>query len=730
MLKNLRWLLVLCLLASSTLQAQVIISDDSTATADPSAALDIQINGVSKKGFLLPRVTQAQRVAIASPAEGLLLIQTDGTAGIYLYLGGRWKLVDGFSNAPPSIASYSPTSGVKDDVITIIGTEFDPGPGNNTVTISGVTATVLTATTTQLTVRVPYTINGNVVISIGGNPTTAGTPFDYLEPTITSITPTTARAGATIQVDGQYFDAIAATNQVRFNGTTTTTSSVNGARTQLQVIVPLNGTDGNLTSQVQLNTSNGVAFTYLKPVVTAISGSGRLNSTITITGTNFSDTPANNIVTFPGSVTGTVTASSATSLTVTVPNTTDGNLTVRVGQYTSPGFVFDYELPTITDISYPSLGAGAELTINGTFFDPNPGNNDVRINGSIATIKSESVIQIVVYVPSFQTGTVTVRRIPDNKTATGPTFTYDDVTVDTYAGTGTAGYTAGTTTRLLAQLNLPYGIVIDGNDDILVSDLGNNRIRKVKTAFDEAITIAGTGGGGNTNNSNPLLATFSSPFDIGLDALGNVYILSNQNIRRLDGATGAVTTLGTLPAVTASTPIGIWVDPTGDVYVGQDFRIYRVSNAGVTTVFAGTGTSGSANNTNPLLAEFSSVTDIVGDASGNIFANEGGRIRKISTSGEVTTLAVGVGVGYIAIDPSGNLYLSDFSGNRIRKVSPTGVVSILAGDGLTTNDNGAGATASFNRPIGIAVSSTGIIYVSVDNNGPTGTQSVIRRITP
>jgi hypothetical protein len=149
---------------------------------------------------------------------------------------------------------------------------------------------------------------------------------------------------------------------------------------------------------------------------------------------------------------------------------------------------------------------------------------------------------------------------------------------------------------------------------------------------------------------------------------------------------------------------------------------------GQVSTFAGSGLAGSANGTGTS-ASFNSPYSVTTDASGNIYVADRANfiIRKINPTGVVTTLA-GSGVqGFadgtgtaasfnsitaLATDASGNIYAADYTNNRIRKISPAGVVTTLAGSGQIGSANGTGTAASFNVPTGVAVDASGNVYVA------------------
>ena len=184
------------------------------------------------------------------------------------------------------------------------------------------------------------------------------------------------------------------------------------------------------------------------------------------------------------------------------------------------------------------------------------------------------------------------------------------------------------------------------------------------------------------------------------------------------------------------------VDSEGNVYVadGGNNCIRKITSAGVVTTFAGSTTQGSSDGTGTN-ATFTIPFSTALDSSGNIYVAEGygHRIRKITSAGVVTTLAgsgnaqfadgTGTNASFtypfgVTVDSAGNVYVADSFGHRIRKITSAGVVTNLAGDGSAGSTDGTGASARFNTPWHITIDSNGNLYV------PEYSGHRIRRITP
>jgi len=326
--------------------------------------------------------------------------------------------------------------------------------------------------------------------------------------------------------------------------------------------------------------------------------------------------------------------------------------------------------------------------------------------------------------------------------------------VTTLAGSqGVSGSQDGTGTA--AQFNLPADVALDGAGNVYVSDYGNDTIRKI-TPSGVVTTLAGeVAVAGNLDGTGPV-ARFNNPLGITVDGSGNIFVadVGNDEIRKVTPA-GVVTTLagdlkingstdGTGPAAKFYSPVGVAVDGGGNVYVADEVNatIRKVTSGGVVTTIAGSPMEYGFADGPGASARFTTVFGMAVDAGGNIYVSDVslGTIRKITPGDVVSTLAGTPGSGFndgtgaaaqfdfptdMAIDGSGNLYVVDAENDIIRKVTPGGVVTTIAGSpGAIGSADGTGAAAQFNTPYGIALDGSGNLYVTDQIN------ETIRKITP
>ncbi len=329
--------------------------------------------------------------------------------------------------------------------------------------------------------------------------------------------------------------------------------------------------------------------------------------------------------------------------------------------------------------------------------------------------------------------------------------------ISTVAGNGNAAFGGDNGPAASASLNRPRGVAVDGAGNVFIADSANGRIRKVSAAG-IITTIAGNGTVGYSGDGGPATAAMIDPEGLALDAGGNLYFGDSGSGRvRVVKTNGIVSTFAgggsAAPNNVAATsaalgrPTGVFVNASGNVYIGDDAsnKVYKVS-AGIITTVAGTGVQDFTGDGGPAsAATFSNPDWVTADSAGNIYVSDlsNSRLRKISAAdGTINTIAGngnyryagdgGPASGGVLSDPggigrdnAGNIYIAEYSNNRVRKVSAGGIITTFAGNGLFRYTDATPATSgSFTHPESLAVNPQNNVYV-VDYFG-----GAIRKITP
>jgi len=292
---------------------------------------------------------------------------------------------------------------------------------------------------------------------------------------------------------------------------------------------------------------------------------------------------------------------------------------------------------------------------------------------------------------------------------------------------------------------------VDTLGNVYVADYGNDQVRRI-TPTGVVTTVAGSRKAGDADGTGTT-ASFHFPEGVALDSAGNVYVADygNNQIRKITPA-GVVTTLagsgeqgdadGAGKAASFNAPESVTVDSAGNVYVADygNNGIRKITQAGVVTTLAGLGAPGDTDGAGRA-ASFNGPEGVAADSAGNVYVADYGNneVRRITPAGVVTTIAgsgkegnadgTGKAASFngpegVAVDSAGNVYVADYGNNEIRKITPAGVVTTLAGSGAEGNADGTGRAASFDNPEGVAVDSAGNVYVGDEFN------NAIRKITP
>ncbi len=338
--------------------------------------------------------------------------------------------------------------------------------------------------------------------------------------------------------------------------------------------------------------------------------------------------------------------------------------------------------------------------------------------------------------------------------------TINDGTIDTYVGVRGPENVP----PLSGLLSRPSGLAVDTGGDLFIADGDNGRVREITTGLANIKTVAGQGFNSSGGDGGPALnAGLNFPSGIAFDAAGNYYIADpgNSRVRVVNGVSGTIQTFagngtagfggdgGSATSALLNQPDGVAFDPSKTILYIADAannRIRAVAGGTIATI-AGTGTRGFSGDAGPAVnAQLASPQAIAVDAAGNVFFGDllNNRVREIRLADHTILTVAGNGAaGYsgdggqataaqingpagLAFDAAGNLLISDASNFVVRRVTPAGVISTIAGSGFPgfSGDGGPATSARLAVPFGLAVDSSGEVYIADSFN------DVIRRLTP
>ncbi len=302
-----------------------------------------------------------------------------------------------------------------------------------------------------------------------------------------------------------------------------------------------------------------------------------------------------------------------------------------------------------------------------------------------------------------------------------------------------------------AKLIKPISIAVDAVGNLYICDRDANRVKKVST--DGIITtFAGIGTNGYTGDGGAATAAqLKAPYSIAIDGANNVYFGDQTMVIRKINTSGIISTYagavtpgfsgdgGPATAAQIHHPSAIAIDGAGNLFIADFYnsRIRKVDTFGIMTTIAGTGsTLYNGDNIPATDANLFTPTGVAVDNLGNVYIadNKNNRIRKVNTAGIITTVAGTGSIGFtgdgdqataakinrpfgVYADNAGNIFISDTYNERIRMINTSGVISTIAGNGLSgyDGDGGMATSAKLSTPMGICLNNTGGMYLAVSD---------------
>jgi hypothetical protein len=313
-------------------------------------------------------------------------------------------------------------------------------------------------------------------------------------------------------------------------------------------------------------------------------------------------------------------------------------------------------------------------------------------------------------------------------------------TITTYAGTGSKGFAGDGGPAATAQFDTPIDLAIASDGSLLVVDEGNRRVRRISTGGTVS-TVAGAGGshldfGGL---GGPATAAHLGSVRNVMAGPSNSFYVAGRDIVRFVDPAGIITAFagggvgdgGPATLATLGSELDLATDRHGNLFISDSGmnRIRKVSPAGTITTIGGTGNYSLCSNCGAgqqaTTVPISDPRSIAVDAAGNVFVGTFTTLSKIAPDGTLSHIALDcAGVEGMAVDREGNVFVAEYSANRVRKVAPDGAVTLVAGNGTNgfSGDGGPAVNAQLSNPRSVAVDRLGNVYI--------GDTYRVRKVTP
>ena len=746
--------------------------------------LKCQLNGVDDNsitvsgfqpgaGFLFGTVTIAGNAPLGTRTIVLMQAETEIPTSLLLTI----------IPTAPALTSISPASGNQGQSVNVTLTGANLALGTTTVTVSGTGVTVQSVSVLSSTSMTATFVIANDAttglrsVTVSTSAGTSGTRTFTVNtpagsggpPTLTSIAPNSAAQGQQVNVTLSGTNFVSGGTVITVAGTGVTAQSIGFAASTSVTAAFLIEADAAtgaraVTVSTAAGTSGSVPFNVFGSTETGTSG----YSVSTVAGlTTIAEGESATAQPLPSIRD--VARDAAGNLYIAVFNrhkvykiTPNGTLTTFAGSGI-PGPAGDGGLATAAQLNGPR---SVDVDNTGNVYIADSSNNRIRMvrtDGTITTVAGNqsalfsgdggSALAASLFSPSGvlvdPSGNIFILDRANQRIRKIDPFGR----ITTVAGTGTAGFSGDGGPATAAELSLDTSsnrMALDASSNLYIPDTLNNRIRKV-SADGIISTVAGNGTSGFSGDNGPSTAAqLASPRSVAFDSLtGILYIAdtANNRIRRVT-ANGTISTFagtgsfgfnGDGLAATSSflaNPNGLIFDAAGNLYVADEFndRVRRIAAETVTTL-AGLGPGFSGDNGPLPNARFYAPGGVVADPAGNVFIADtrNARIRKLTPTGAITTVAgngststngsggpalttaIGI-VNDVAFDPSTGAVFFASTDNRVRKLGTDGSITVVAGSGTSGLIDGPATQAQIANPQGVAVASNGDVHVTDSNN--------------
>ncbi|GBC76683.1 Serine/threonine-protein kinase PknD [bacterium HR08] len=323
--------------------------------------------------------------------------------------------------------------------------------------------------------------------------------------------------------------------------------------------------------------------------------------------------------------------------------------------------------------------------------------------------------------------------------------------ISTIAGSGTRGFGGDGGAATSAQLNSPVAVAVSPSGDLFIADAGNHRIRKVSGGT--ITTVAGTGLPMFSGDGGPAAqASVNVPMHLVFDGAGNLYVADsgNSRVRKIDPS-GVITTVagtsvrgfggdeGSALEARLNMPVALALGADGTLFIADagNHRVRAVDPQGVIRTVAGGGIGDGGD---PRQAALNLPYGVAVDAQGNLYIadTQHHRIRRVALSAEQPHIETIAGTGIsgfngddrpaieahlnfprgLAVDAAGNLYIADTFNHRVRKITPDGIITTVAGTGRAgfSGDGDLAVRAELRFPLAVAVDADGRLYIADAGN--------------